>query len=61
MLYDHRFAKADQLADLYKSFIKEYPIVSIEDGFDQDDWDGWVSFTANTDIQVIIIITLLWN
>uniref|UniRef100_A0A8I5YC61 phosphopyruvate hydratase n=1 Tax=Rattus norvegicus TaxID=10116 RepID=A0A8I5YC61_RAT len=29
----------DQLADLYKSFIKDYPVVSIEDPFDQDDWD----------------------
>jgi enolase len=30
-----------QLLDLYKSFVKEYPVISIEDGFDQDDWDGW--------------------
>jgi enolase len=28
----------EQLGELYKSFIKEYPVVSIEDGFDQDDW-----------------------
>ncbi|CAH1433831.1 unnamed protein product [Lactuca virosa] len=27
-----------QLKDLYKSFVSEYPIVSIEDPFDQDDW-----------------------
>ncbi|CAI9105893.1 OLC1v1004917C1 [Oldenlandia corymbosa var. corymbosa] len=27
----------DQLKDLYKSFVSEYPIVSIEDPFDQDD------------------------
>ena len=28
-----------ELADLYRSFVKEYPIVSIEDPFDQDDCD----------------------
>ena len=38
--------------ELYKSFIKDYPIVSIEDGFDQDDWEGWAALTAETDIQV---------
>nr|AAA35698.1 c-myc binding protein [Homo sapiens] len=33
-----RYISPDQLADLYKSFIKDYPVVSIEDPFDQDDW-----------------------
>ncbi|KAL6045482.1 hypothetical protein STEG23_004023 [Scotinomys teguina] len=32
-----RYITPDQLADLYKSFIWEYPVVSIEDPFDQDD------------------------
>ncbi|ESO91405.1 hypothetical protein LOTGIDRAFT_182683 [Lottia gigantea] len=43
----------DQLADLYRTFIKEYPIVSIEDPFDQDDWEGYTKFTASTDIQIM--------
>lgn len=34
----------EQLADLYLSFVNEYPIVSIEDGFDQDDWENWSKF-----------------
>ena len=42
-----------QLVDLYKDFIANYPIVSIEDGFDQDDWDNWVVLTKNTDIQIV--------
>lgn len=33
-----RYITLDQLADLYKSFIQNYPVVSIEDPFDQDDW-----------------------
>ncbi|ORZ35148.1 enolase [Catenaria anguillulae PL171] len=31
----------EQLAALYESFAAEYPIVSIEDPFDQDDWASW--------------------
>lgn len=31
----------DQLIDVYKSFIKDYPMVSIEDPFDQDDWEAY--------------------
>ncbi|KAL3896795.1 MAG: hypothetical protein SGCHY_003841 [Lobulomycetales sp.] len=61
--YDLDFKNADskpeswlsgtQLADLYRSFIKEYPIVSIEDPFDQDDFDSYTKLTASTDIQIV--------
>lgn len=29
------------------------PVVSIEDPFDQDDWEAWTNFTESTDIQVV--------
>uniref|UniRef100_A0A667WIY5 phosphopyruvate hydratase n=1 Tax=Myripristis murdjan TaxID=586833 RepID=A0A667WIY5_9TELE len=48
-----RYISPDQLADLYKSFVKDYPVVSIEDPFDQDDWEAWTKFTASTSIQVV--------
>jgi enolase len=48
-----RYITPDQLADLYKSFIKDYPVVSIEDPFDQDDWEAWQKFTATAGIQVV--------
>ena len=41
-----------ELGELYSSFVAEYPIVSIEDGFDQDDWEGWAKQTASTSVQV---------
>ena len=28
-----------------KSFVEKYPIISIEDGFDEDDWDGFKLLT----------------
>lgn len=42
-----------KLGDVYRGYIKKYPIVSIEDPFDQDDWDSWQKLTASTDIQIV--------
>mmetsp|Transcript_55966 Transcript_55966/g.141715 ORF Transcript_55966/g.141715 Transcript_55966/m.141715 type:complete len:448 (-) Transcript_55966:264-1607(-) len=35
----------EELANYYKGWIERYPLVSIEDPFDQDDWEAWVRFT----------------
>ncbi len=37
---------AQGMVDLYQSWIDEYPIVSIEDGLAEDDWDGWAKLTS---------------
>ena len=34
-----------ELIDLYAGWCREYPIISIEDGLDEDDWDGWAALT----------------
>jgi len=47
------YLSSDKLGDLYQEFIKEYPMVSIEDPFDQDDWDAWSKLTGNTTIQIV--------
>merc|ERR1719261_2114362 len=44
---------ADQLSEMYKGFAEKYPIVSIEDGHGEDDWDGFAGMVAATDIQVV--------
>ncbi len=36
---------ADEMVEIYSELIKKYPIVSIEDGLDENDWDGWKSMT----------------
>uniref|UniRef100_A0A8C9ZXK0 Beta-enolase n=1 Tax=Sander lucioperca TaxID=283035 RepID=A0A8C9ZXK0_SANLU len=48
-----RHISGEKLGDLYRSFIKGYPVLSIEDPFDQDDWENWSKFTASTDIQIV--------
>lgn len=44
-----------QLKDLYKSFVSEYPIVSIEDPFDQDDWEHYNLLTNDIGGKVQIV------
>lgn len=43
----------DGLAAIYMDMVKNYPVVSIEDAFDQDDWAAWSKFSASTDIQIV--------
>jgi len=44
-----------ELADYYKSWIDKYNLISIEDPFDQDDWDGHRAFTTAHGEQVQIV------
>ena len=37
---------SDEMIALYVDLTAKYPIVSIEDGLDEDDWDGWAALTA---------------
>ncbi|CAK5130513.1 unnamed protein product [Meloidogyne enterolobii] len=48
-----KWLTGDQLADVYKSFIAKYNVKSIEDAFDQDDWDNWSKLLSQTDIQLV--------
>lgn len=36
---------SDEMVKYYEDLCNAYPIVSIEDGLDEDDWDGWVALT----------------
>ncbi|MGY4688995.1 phosphopyruvate hydratase [Salibacterium sp. K-3] len=36
---------ADEMISFYKDLIEKYPIVSIEDGLDENDWEGWKKLT----------------
>lgn len=43
--WEGRKITADELGEIYAGWAKKYPLVSIEDGFAEDDWDGWKQFT----------------
>lgn len=36
---------ADEMVDFYVKLVEKYPIISIEDGLAEDDWDGWKKLT----------------
>jgi enolase len=42
---DNRRLSASDMVDYWASWINKYPIISIEDGLYEDDWDGWKSLT----------------
>ncbi|KAL1935542.1 hypothetical protein VTP01DRAFT_4682 [Rhizomucor pusillus] len=47
------YITGEQLSQLYKSFAEKYPIVSIEDAFDQDDWDNWSHLKNTSNFQLV--------
>ncbi|UCB57793.1 MAG: phosphopyruvate hydratase [Candidatus Omnitrophota bacterium] len=46
---------ADELIEFYQELVEKYPVVSIEDGLAEDDWDGWRKMTEKLgqDIQIV--------
>ncbi len=46
---------AEEMIDLYSSWIDKYPIISIEDPLDQNDWDGYVKMTKALGSKVQIV------
>ena len=46
---------AEQMVAFYESLIGDYPIISIEDGFAQNDWDGWKLFTRRCASRIQIV------
>jgi enolase len=42
---DKQSRSSSQMADYYGTLIERFPIISIEDGMDENDWDGWKELT----------------
>lgn len=47
-------SSSDMVA-FYKDWCGQYPIVSIEDGLDEDDWDGWAQLTDELDDAIQLV------
>ncbi|HXP29104.1 MAG TPA: phosphopyruvate hydratase [Solirubrobacteraceae bacterium] len=45
LAHEGRTLSADELADYWADLVARYPIVSIEDGMDEEDWSGWKTLT----------------
>ncbi|MFI7743055.1 phosphopyruvate hydratase [Kocuria rhizosphaericola] len=46
---------AAEMTTYYEELVRDYPIVSIEDPLDEDDWAGWQALTASVGTQVQIV------
>ncbi len=46
---------SDEMIDLYESLIERFPIISIEDGLNEDDWEGWQKLTQRLKDKVMLV------
>ena len=46
---------SNELVDFYEELCNKYPIISIEDGLDQDDWEGWDYLTKKLGSKVQLV------
>ena len=42
----NKLFSSDEMIEFYKKWVEKYPIISIEDGLDQSDWEGWKKLNA---------------
>jgi len=46
---------SEEMITLYSEWISKYPIISLEDGLAEEDWDGWASLTAKLGSKVQVV------
>jgi enolase len=46
---------SNEMIDYYANLVSSYPIVSIEDGLDEDDWSGWVSLNSKLGKKIKLV------
>lgn len=44
-----------QMVNMWKGFVNKYPVISIEDGMGENDWDGWASLTKSLGDRVQLV------
>ena len=54
-LVDGRARSSAEMVEFYASWCDKYPIFSIEDGLDQDDWEGWKLLTSRLGAKVQLV------
>lgn len=50
-----RVLSAEEMVDFYADWVRKYPIISIEDGMAEDDWDGWKLITDKLGNQIQLV------
>jgi enolase len=47
-----RTRAAAEMVDMYREWVSQYPIISIEDGVAESDWDGWTMLTRGAPVTI---------
>ncbi len=55
LLADGRKLSSSELVDYYTGLVEQYPIISIEDGMEEKDWDGWGLMTEKLGSRIQIV------
>ncbi len=50
-----RLLTSEEMVSYYEDLVSKYPIISIEDGLDEDDWDGWSLMTQKLGEKIQIV------
>ncbi len=50
-----RTLSSDEMVDYWAELVEQYPIISIEDGLAEEDWDGWVKLTERLGKKVQLV------
>jgi len=50
-----RTLSSAEMVDFYAGWVEQYPIISIEDGLSEDDWEGWAALTARLGDRVQLV------
>ncbi|MBN3040809.1 MAG: phosphopyruvate hydratase [Candidatus Omnitrophica bacterium] len=54
-IFEGQKIDAISMIDYYEKLVEKYPIISIEDGLDENDWDGWKSLTARLGKKIQLV------
>lgn len=55
MAGDNVVRTSDEMIEYYKNLVEKYPIISIEDGLAEDDWDGWKKLTKELGSKIQLV------
>jgi len=54
-LFEGKKRDSQYMIDFYAKIVEKYPIISIEDGLDENDWDGWVKLTRRLGDKIQLV------
>ena len=46
---------SEEMVDFYSNWVRQYPIISIEDGLAEDDWEGWKLLTDQLGSKIQLV------